>query len=832
MDSSPTTSEDNKSNDKTVTPGEQNPNAPSSSGATGSRTVAETNGDAKTRFTELFNEYVKGGMEPNVAAATALKAISSHMANQDNSTSSGNSNDAIDTNTNASSVSSSSAKRPSPSISSPGRGKKMKDSKDACVKVSEGESQEVLVKTAAKMTLEEQISKSKNANGVIDYDAFLAILNGTSCVKDLNDLFGRQASLNTSFIDVSMLCSKENHAIELKTVQKVYDLLLNNKTYDSAKNAMMNASYLLASQLQMWCKRLSKTMTQWDDPYELRGFFILMLNPVIRDPEYFHFTQHLFLAASLLPECAKTILQNWLHLLPSDVFDSMVHSVQQYITCAVYKGSNIDPYISSATIILKLFFSVFERRYAANDNDSKGDKALSTTLTYRDFENDAINDEVDLEEDFKTWYLSRSDDMRRNRSHSNFDDSDFSFCRFPFVLDAASKANILRYEASVEQRRNQRQSLIEQVQHMIPNALGQYTVRTDVMYLVLKVRRDHIVEDTLTKVDAKPNSDLKKPLKIIFDGEEGVDEGGVKKEFFQVMLRELLDPNYGMFVYNDKSRQLWFNCDTFENPVKFHLFGTLLGLAIYNQVILDIYFPNVVFKLLVQGKSFVPKLEDLKDIDVDLHQSLQMILTCQDASAVGSTFEISRKSMFGEVINTELKPGGASIEVTNENREEFVNLYVKHLIVDSVLKQYDAFRRGFQRVCDSKPFTFFRADELELLICGSPKLDFHELEDSTRYEGFESTSQVVIDFWDIVHNEMTEKERRLLLSFATGSDRAPIKGLGEIKFVIARAGPNSDQLPTSHTCFNHLLIPEYDTRNKLKKNLMLAITQSEGFGLL
>ena len=168
----------------------------------------------------------------------------------------------------------------------------MKDSKDACVKVSEGESQRCWLRLLPK-TLEEQISKV-NANGVIDYDAFLAILNGSSCVKDLNDLFGRQASLNTSFIDVSMLCSEENHAIELKTVQKVYDLLLNNKTYDSAKNAMMNASYLLASQLQMWCKRLSKKMTKWDDPYELRGFFILMLNPVIRDPEYFHFTQHLF----------------------------------------------------------------------------------------------------------------------------------------------------------------------------------------------------------------------------------------------------------------------------------------------------------------------------------------------------------------------------------------------------------------------------------------------------------------------------------------------------------------------------------------------------------
>ena len=34
---------------------------------------------------------------------------------------------------------------------------------------------------------------------------------------------------------------------------------------------------------------------------------------------------------------------------------------------------------------------------------------------------------------------------------------------------------------------------------------------------------------------------------MVFDGEEGVDAGGVRKEYFQVMMRELLDPNYGMF---------------------------------------------------------------------------------------------------------------------------------------------------------------------------------------------------------------------------------------------------------------------------------------------
>ncbi len=726
--------------------------------------------------------------------------------------------------------------------------------------------QDSLIKTAAKMTLEDQISKSKDANGILDFKSFLNIVDGTSVAKDLNELFGRKDTFNNSFIDVSTLCNENDHAVDLVTVKQVYDLLLNNQKYSSAKNAMMTGSFLLVNELEMWVKRLPKSMTEWKDPYELRGFFILLLNPLIKDPDYTAFASHLFIATSNLPDCAKFILRKWLHKLPCDVFDSLVHSIQQYITCSVYKESSIEPFISSATIILNDLFIVFQDRFnvvvdssndgnnnaltmmevdkkessssgngnsnnSDNSSHSKSEVRLPTKLTFNDFENDAINEEIDLKEDFRTWYLSRRENTQRNRAPSDFGDRKmrFSFCLYPFILDAAAKANILRYEASVEQQKNQRQSFME---HMMPNGLGQFTVRADVMYLVLKVRRDHIVEDTLTKVDSKPNSDLKKPLKIIFEGEEGVDEGGVKKEFFQVMLRNLLDPNYGMFLYNEKSRQLWFNCDTFENPVKYHLFGTLLGLAIYNQVILDIHFPLVLFKRLVEGNKYTPTLEDLKEIDVDIYKSLEMILTCDDASLVGSTFEISRKSMFGEIINTELKPGGADIDVSNENREEFVQLYVKHLLVDSVLKQYDAFRRGFQRVCDSKPFTFFRADELELLICGSPNLDFYDLEEGTLYEGFETSSQVVLDFWDIVHNEMTEKERRLLLTFATGSDRAPIKGLGELKFVIARAGPNSDQLPTSHTCFNHLLLPEYDSRTKLKKNLMLAITQSEGFGLM
>ncbi|KAJ1674987.1 hypothetical protein EV182_002164, partial [Spiromyces aspiralis] len=72
-------------------------------------------------------------------------------------------------------------------------------------------------------------------------------------------------------------------------------------------------------------------------------------------------------------------------------------------------------------------------------------------------------------------------------------------------------------------------------------------------YLVLEVRRDHLVRDTLYQLDIKSSMDLRKQLKVRFVGEEGVDEGGVQKEFFQLLIREIFDPKYGMFTKNEES---------------------------------------------------------------------------------------------------------------------------------------------------------------------------------------------------------------------------------------------------------------------------------------
>eukprot|EP00828_Plagiopyla_frontata_P028588 TRINITY_DN36964_c0_g1_i1.p3 TRINITY_DN36964_c0_g1~~TRINITY_DN36964_c0_g1_i1.p3 ORF type:complete len:135 (+),score=15.15 TRINITY_DN36964_c0_g1_i1:333-737(+) len=127
---------------------------------------------------------------------------------------------------------------------------------------------------------------------------------------------------------------------------------------------------------------------------------------------------------------------------------------------------------------------------------------------------------------------------------------------------------------------------------------------------------------------------------------------------------------------------------------------------------------------------------------------------------------------------------------------------------------------------------FINSSELHTLICGSQILDFYELEQATEYEEpFSKNHQTIKDFWEIIHS-LTFEDQKKFLFFATGTDRSPIGGLSQLSFVISRQSPDTENLPTAHTCFNHLLIPEYSSKEKLKQKLLLAIHNTEGFGLI
>lgn len=106
------------------------------------------------------------------------------------------------------------------------------------------------------------------------------------------------------------------------------------------------------------------------------------------------------------------------------------------------------------------------------------------------------------------------------------------------------------------------------------------------------------------------------------------------------------------------------------------------------------------------------------------------------------------------------------------------------------------------------------------------------MEQATQYDGgYTNETTIIKDFWSIVHS-LPSEDKMKLLQFTTGSDRVPLGGLSRLKLVIARNGPDSDRLPTAHTCFNVLLLPEYSSKEKLKDRLVKAINYSKGFGML
>lgn len=136
-------------------------------------------------------------------------------------------------------------------------------------------------------------------------------------------------------------------------------------------------------------------------------------------------------------------------------------------------------------------------------------------------------DYSDLVADFEAWETKMSK---------------FSFCQYPFFLSIWAKIHIMEYDARRQMEVKAREAFFNSI--LSRKAVSQF--------LVLKVRRDCLVEDSLRSVSEvvwSAQEEVKKGLRIEFIGEEGVDAGGLRKEWFLLLVREVFDPNHGtLFV--------------------------------------------------------------------------------------------------------------------------------------------------------------------------------------------------------------------------------------------------------------------------------------------
>jgi len=521
-------------------------------------------------------------------------------------------------------------------------------------------------------------------------------------------------------------------------------------------------------------------------------------------------TTKLVSVTASMPRVAKYTLTSWLVQLPPELFGGrVVRGLQRYLSGAASSVVARRQEIMLAAEVLDLMF------------DANNDAGCPVPLP--EFHNAALSDALDLRDEYKR-YVEDLEAMPHHSSALMRPSPPRSICQVPFLLTPSAKSLILQGEASMQKQHVVQSSAISAMMQGIHPSL--------MVFLDIQVRRPHILQDALSQLMSRPD-DLKKPLRVTFTSngvpEEGVDEGGVSREFFQLLVADIFRADYGMFTYSEETRTFWFNPSSLESGVEFQLVGVVLGLAIYNGIILDVHFPQVVYKKLL---GVAPTFADLQDVQPSLARGLLQLLQFEgDVEATFCrTFDVEYE-FYGTTRTEELVPGGSAKAVTAANREEYVERYTRWVLTDGVDQQFRAFAHGFHQVCGGVALSLFRHDELELLVCGLPHLDFGELQRGAKYEGGYSESHgTVQSLWSVLNGFSTDQRRRFL-SFVTGCPRAPVGGLGQLTLVVQRAGPDTDRLPTAHTCFNSLLLPDYATKDKLHKMLLLAIDNAQGFGL-
>ena len=344
--------------------------------------------------------------------------------------------------------------------------------------------------------------------------------------------------------------------------------------------------------------------------------------------------------------------------------------------------------------------------------------------------------------------------------------SNFFLAAHPFLMAPDIKQKLLQVENQM--------SMVEAAQADGVSFNAQTREFKFQPYFVLSIDRKYLLQQTLQAVAKASTEKLRKGLKVVFKGEDGVDAGGVTKEFFQLLCEKLFDVNTGMWTTSfGNHNETWFNSDCTWNSEGFYLVGVLCGLAVYNSVILDVHFPHAIYRKLL---GLPLGLEDL--IDKDVRKGLKCLLDYDgdDAEDVFClTFEVAWMDL-GQERKKELKVGGSDIAVTSENKEEYVRLYARWLLVDSIASQYDEFERGFNQVMEDSSLDILLAEELELLVTGTPELDFSALEGSSEYEGgFDKDFAVVQNIWKWIQSASLPTQEKFL-KFCTGSSKGEFLG--------------------------------------------------------
>lgn len=332
------------------------------------------------------------------------------------------------------------------------------------------------------------------------------------------------------------------------------------------------------------------------------------------------------------------------------------------------------------------------------------------------------------------------------------------------------------------------------------------TPRENYAMLQLNVRRQYVFEDSYHQLQGRTGEEIKNgKLAVRFYDEEGVDAGGVTREWFSVLARQMFDPNYALFITSAADKLTYQpNRDSAVNPDHLSFFkfvGRVIGKAIYDGRLLDAYFTRSFYKHIL-GRTV--DYRDVEALDPEYYKSLVWMLENDITDIIDLTFSIET-DFFGTKETVDLKPDGRNIPVTEANKHEYVTLVTEQKLTTAIKDQINAFVQGFHDVIPAPLIQIFNEQELELLISGLPDIDIDDWKNNTEYQGYNASSAPVQWFWRAVRS-FDQEERAKLLQFATGTSKVPLEGFSQLqgssgvqKFQIHKDFGDENRLPSAHT---------------------------------
>ncbi|KAI3990722.1 hypothetical protein MKX01_023022 [Papaver californicum] len=327
---------------------------------------------------------------------------------------------------------------------------------------------------------------------------------------------------------------------------------------------------------------------------------------------------------------------------------------------------------------------------------------------------------------------------------------------------------------------------------------------------------------------------------------------GINVEFKEEMATgpgALFDPENSLFLACPSDHRRFF-----PNPVTmdmrqldyFTFCGRMVALALTYKVQVGIAFDRVFFKQLSGG---VISLEDVCHADPFLYNSCKKILEMDadfvDSDAMSLTF-VKEIEEFGTKKIVELCHDGNSIAVNSNNREEYIKLLIPHSYVKHISEKVAFFARGFGKIlCEqSLQKIFFRCLELkdlDLILYGTDQaVSVREWKAHTDYSGYEESDEQICWFWKVVSGMSMEQQRKLLF-FWTSVKYLPSKGFSSLssrlyidRHIFVKTSASRHHLPSSHSCFYQLVLPQYPSLAVMKKNLLVVCQEHacSSFGFL